>query len=217
MVKDSRTEIKPKNILLFWVLATTLGALVGATVALSLFPTAAFRMNPVGQYGANVFGFAVCLALPFAIGQWLALRRFLKYLGLSTKKDWLWLLVTASGMVATVLPLWSLDARAIAWFPAVVISPLLPGSILLGITQWIFLAYIFGFRNTWMWALLTTLGVILGSFVVLSFYPPLLFMTSSINVFWYTGVALSISSLQVSMLKKLAKIASIRRKKSKDN
>jgi len=214
----------------FWILATTLGALVGAIVAVNLFPTVVFLENPIGRlyynvfrfsvwlallenYGSNVFGFSLCLAIPSSIGQWLALRRFLKYLGASKKQDWLWLLITTVCIVATVLPLWIWSAGAgisiiSILAPYLFIIPLFPGGILLGIMQCLFLSWVFGFKRTWLWILLTTTGVTSGSALVFIFsvllyliIPPFEFV--SMEVLWYTGSALFTSSLQTVALKEL--------------
>ncbi len=213
----NQENIRSRNIWRLWITATTCGAVVGALIAAILFPTPNYPI-----------GFSVCLALPFATGQWLAMHRFLKSIKSSKKQEYIWLLITLLGLIVTMLPFWngSMDAFLNGMGISIdVIIRYVLGSVFLGTTQWLFLAWIFGFRSTWIWIPLTTFGLILGTLfffvIALLFYLILgllmvltLFMIFDWPLFsiftsfftkglWFITFALGISSLQGYFLNRL--------------
>ena len=128
------------------------------------------------------------------------MRRFLSCLGLAKKRSWLWVWLTVIGILVAVLPLWQVGAQAMLRSPMLAIAPLLPGALLLGLLQWLFLARRFGPKKTWPWVPLTLVGVILGTLIALTFSFVLLLILHSIEIPWYGAVAVSVSSLQAIVL-----------------
>ena len=63
-----------------WIIGSGIGAGVGASLVLALFPSAAFGGNPTDQFGWHLVGFALAIGILFAILQWLLLRDVLRWL-----------------------------------------------------------------------------------------------------------------------------------------
>jgi hypothetical protein len=163
--------MKPSTI---WTIGSALGTLIGAVLALILFPSAAFARNPTGQFGWNLVGFALAIGIPMGLSQWWVLRHILK--SRSAKKGLflhLWIPVTSVGIAVMILPLWWYDAEAFLFMPWLVAYPMFPGMILLGVTQWFLLYQLISARFTW--ALLTIMGAAIGSILglVIAFFLPL--------------------------------------------
>lgn len=196
----------PFRIWLVWTLATTLGAAMGAWLAVTNFPGAAFGRNPVGEYGSPVFGFAFCLAAPFAVTQMVALLYFMKLADVAKRRKllWasLWLPITICGIMAMLLPLWAYDV--VFWvIPLLWVRPLLPGSLFLGLAQWLLLYRSFRllgvrFIGGWLWVLLTVFGTAAGSILGMLF---LFFGVASgaiyeIEIIWALMTELAIGASQ---------------------
>ena len=79
----------------------------------------------------------------------------------------LWIPVTVVGVMAMVLPLWAYDAKFFMLIPLAVVVPVLPGAVLTGLLQWAVMAAMA--RPSYLWAVLTVTGVVLGTGVGLFF------------------------------------------------
>jgi len=164
---DSRTRK-------LWVSASAIGALLGALLALVLFPSAAFACHPTGQFGWNLIGFALSVGVPLAISQWLALHSILKYREAARSKLLiLWIPVTSIGIAFMILPLWWTPAEIFFFAPWLAAIKMLPGMIFLGLTQWLLLYWLIS--ASFVWVLLTIMGAAIGStlglFVALFLFP----------------------------------------------
>lgn len=90
-----------------------------------------------------------------------------------------------------LLPLWSVDAAFFAFLPFVVIIPILPGSICLGLGQWFVLsrAIAMGFN----WVPYTIVGVVVGALLGLVIA---LYTQAPIEETWALITGLSIGGFQ---------------------
>ena len=140
-----------------WAAGSAIGLVAGAYIAVSVFPEAGFAMNPTGQFGWNLVGFAAIVAAALALVQWLMLWSFLPGRGVVRL---FWLPATVAGVMAMVLPLWWYDASLFMLMPWVVLLATLPGTALLaglqGLLVWA--ATGAGFR----WFIFTVLGGVIG-------------------------------------------------------
>jgi hypothetical protein len=145
-----------------WTLASAAGTGVGAYLAMRYFPEAGFAKHPTGQYGPYLYGFAVSVALPLALAQFVLLASFLgSYTPGRLVLLLLWIPATAVGVMAMILPLWSWDAFVFAIMPLAVAVVMLPGAVLMGLAQNVILYALFGTRI--YWAALTVVGAVIGS------------------------------------------------------
>ncbi len=169
--RERRSKPNGSRTLWLWVGASGTGALVGARLALTLFPSAAFARNPTGEFGWNLAGFAFSVGIPLAISQWLALRYILRQREAAHSLFLiLWIPVTSIGIAVMILPLWWWNAEAFAFMPWLVAFPMLPGMIVLGLAQWLLMYRLISARS--VWALLTIMGAAIGSILglVASFF-----------------------------------------------
>lgn len=119
-----------------WISSSGIGVLAGASLALFLFPEAAFAVNPTGHFGWHLVGFALSISIPFGLSQWIALRYLLRNRTVSVISSLdLWLPVTAIGIALMILPLWWWDAVVFLYAPWVVVMPMLPGICVLALSQ----------------------------------------------------------------------------------
>lgn len=139
----------------FWIGGSAVGALVGAGLALILFPI-------VGLGGRNLVGFALAIGIAFGISQWLVLRYVPRYRE-EANTSWLvlWIPVTSIGVAAMILPLWWWPAEQSFWQPWLVVLPMLPGMIFLGLVQWFLLYRVIS--ASFIWVVLTIVGAAVGS------------------------------------------------------
>jgi hypothetical protein len=160
--RELRAKLNGSRTLWLWIGGSAIGALVGAWLALTLFPSAAFARNPTGQFGWNLVGFALSIGIPLAISQWLALRCILRYREAAHSLFLvLWIPATSIGIALMILPLWWWNAEQFALMPWLVAFPMLPGMISLGLAQWLLLYRLISGR--FIWALLTIMGAAIGS------------------------------------------------------
>jgi hypothetical protein len=182
--------------LALWVGASAVGALAGAQLALLLFPDAAFGRNPVGQFSWHLIGFALCMGFPVAGLQWLALRHLLRKCEPSRRSSLiLWIPATSIGIALTILPLWWWDAVVFAFLPVVVLVPMLPGMICLGLIQRLLLEGLILTRYSWTIA--TIVGGTIGSIVglIAGFALPI-----PLELTWAFATGAGIGVLQGSVL-----------------
>lgn len=147
-----------------WIGASGAGALVGAAIALFLFPIAAFATNPTGKFGWHLVGFAFSLGIPFALAQYAVLRIAVPDRPqIQASVLALWIPVTSIGLAAMIFPFWWWDAMLFIYMPFMVAVPILPGSFLLAFGQWSILNHQ-GLAGL-SWLALTLLGAVLGVFI----------------------------------------------------
>ena len=188
---------------LIWGGASTLSAGIGVWLAIRMFNPKAFGNNFSNISIVGVLGFAFCMALPVAIAQWIVFPKISRLISLPIKNTWIWLLITIIGLMAIILPCLSVPLETFFYLPFMlfipVIIPVIPGAILLGILQWMYLNSQFKAGPAWTWVLITVVGA--GSGGVISGL--LLWLTGfrlSIEVSWGMTVVLGISSLQGMMM-----------------
>ena len=178
-----------------WICGTGISALVGAGLALILFPSAAFARNPTGQFGWNLVGFALAIGIPFAISQWMILRYFPRYRK-TAKISFLvlWIPVTSIGITLMILPLWWLDVMVLILAPWVVVVKMLPGMIVLGLGQWFVLYRVITAR--FIWVLRTILGAAIGAVLGLAVAIALSLISLPLETTWALVIGASIGALQ---------------------
>lgn len=152
------------NIKSLWTCVSGLGALIGTSIGMRVFPGAAFAANPTGEFGWHLVGFALSVGIFFAILQWIILRLSIESQG-TTKESWtdLWLPVSTLGIAATMLPLWWIPADVLLVQPFIVVISMLPGGFALGLGQRFILSRFTKVKFGWL--VPTSLGVALGGFV----------------------------------------------------
>lgn len=157
-----------------WIFGSGIGAMVGAILALILLPSAGFAVNPTGQFGWNLVGFAFVIGISFAISQWLILTYVPQYRK-AVKTPFLGMLIPVSsiGITLMILPLWWWDATAFMNAPWYVVIPMLPGMIFLGLGQWLVIYGVNVARA--IWALFTIIGAMTGAVIglVMAFFLPI--------------------------------------------
>ena len=160
-----------------WTGASAGGAWAGAHLALSLFPLGGFGRNPTGQFGWYLVGFALTIGLCYATAQFLVLLHVARLSGTqSSKVLLLWVPATALGIAWSIFPLWWIDAWALTLGWLAVFVPMLPGFIVLGMTQWGVLHWAIGMGRDWLAT--TIVGAAIGSVaglaaaLVIYFYMP---------------------------------------------
>ncbi|MDH3413814.1 MAG: hypothetical protein OEM98_15190, partial [Gammaproteobacteria bacterium] len=151
-----------------WIIGSGIGAGVGASLALALFPSAAFGRNPTGQFGWHLVGFALTVGISFSIMQWLLLRNVLRCLKTANISLLiLWIPVTSIGVTFMMLPLWWWDAAIFVFAPHLIVFLMLPGMLFLGLGQWFVLYRVIAAR--FVWVLRTVLGAAAGAVIGLYF------------------------------------------------
>jgi hypothetical protein len=153
---------KPFELILTWALTSGLSAGLGAHVAVRFFPQAGFAQNPTGQYSIALFAFAGLVGLALGSAQYIVLRKFFLYHSRPVDA-WLlwWVPATAIGVLALIVPLYTVDATALLaapWLPALI---MLPGAGILGVGQWLIL-HRHEFREV-RWIVRTVIGTLLGA------------------------------------------------------
>lgn len=145
-----------------WTGASAIATAIGASIAIRYFPEAGFAENPTGEYGPHLIGFAIWVGLSLAIVQCLVLATLLQtYTATRFFLLITWVPITTAGIVAMMMPLWWRSAMLFSVAPWMVIFPLLPGTVLLGLGQWLILFLLFKAR--FVWVTLTVLGVVIGA------------------------------------------------------
>jgi hypothetical protein len=147
---------------LFWIIASTIGANIGASQAVQRFPEAGFARNPTGQFGWYLVGFSLTVGLAIAIAQLLVLAVALK----SNPLRWtlvlvFWIPCTSVGIAAMMLPLWWWDASILTGVPWVAPVPLLPGAALLALMQKLLLGEWAG--EGLQWVARSLVGLVIGT------------------------------------------------------
>lgn len=148
-----------------WAIVSGAATAAGAVLAILVFPEAGFARNPTGMFGWHLVGFASLVGGSLAIGQWFVLRRIpaVRTAGRPVVTA-LWIPLTTIGIIATVLPLWSVDAMVLTIVPLAVVVPVMPGIVFLGAAQWSILYLLTGANSNWILATIAgaTLGTIVG-------------------------------------------------------
>jgi hypothetical protein len=180
-----------------WVFGSGIGTLVGAGLALSMFPGAAFGRNPIGQFGWNLVGFSLAIGIPIALSQWLILRYVLRYRETAnTSFLILWIPVTSIGLVSMILPLWWWSAAEFLFFPPIVVVPMFPGMIILGLGQWLILRQLIA--ATFTWVVRTIIGAAIGA--LFGFLVVRLAFPIPLEAMWAFVIMVSIAALQWTAL-----------------
>jgi len=191
------TKQTASRVLWLWIGGSGIGALVGAILVLTLYPSAAFGRNPTGRFGWHLVGFALAIGIPFAISQWLILRYVLRYRKrVNIPFLVLWIPVTSIGFTFMILPLWWWDAEVFFFAPWYVVVPMLPGMIFLGLGQWFVLYRAITAR--FIWVLFTMLGAVTGA--VLGLVAAFILFPLPLEATWAFVVGASIGALQGSVL-----------------
>jgi hypothetical protein len=155
---------EPVNIKARWIGVSGLGALIGVSIAMVLFPGAAFAENPTGQFGWHLVGFALSVGIPFALAQWMLLHTTVQHK--KAMSGWLsaiWLIFSAAGIAAILLPLWWMPWGQVLLAPYKTVSVMIPGSLVLALGQWFVLGRIGESSVAFVW--LTCLGVAIGGYL----------------------------------------------------
>ena len=182
-----------------WIWGTGIAALVGAGLAVTLFPSAAFGRNPTGQFDWKLVGFALAIGIPFAVSQWLTLRfvpRYRKTANISFLV--LWIPITSIGITLMMLPLWWTDAVVFFVAPWTAAIVMLPGMIFLGLGQWLVLYRVITARIIWVLRTIAgaAIGAVLGLVVAFGFS----FLSLPLEATWAFVLGASIGALQRSAL-----------------
>ncbi len=205
---EHRTKWRASLTRWLWMGGSGVAAWVGANWALTLFPGGELFVSDaadsgihhnVGQFSWHLIGLALVVGLPFAIFQCLILLYVPKYReALNTLVLALWIPVTTIGIAIMLLPLRSIDAMLLFMAPWLILLPMLPGMLFLGVAQWFILYQVISARGTWV--LRTITGAIIGSVVgfVVAF-----FMSDSEWAFeltWVSMIGAGIGVLQGNAL-----------------
>lgn len=142
MSGENRVEIgttdksAPYGVRLVWTCGSALGTLIGAIGALTFYPGAAFGVNPTGQFGRHLVGFATLIGASLGISQWAILLHLLKPTNATNRLlPHLWIPATAMGINPMLLPLWWRDGAVFILVPWMSAVPMIPGIVLLGVAQ----------------------------------------------------------------------------------
>ncbi len=156
-----------------WMGGSGVAAWVGADWAPTLFPGVELFVSDaagstvrsrVGQFSWHLVGLALAVGLPLAVFQCLILLYVPRYReALNTLVLALWIPVTSIGIAVMILPIRWVDAMGSFMAPWLIVMPMLPGMIFLGLGQWIILYQVIAAQGTWI--LRTITGVIIGSLV----------------------------------------------------
>jgi hypothetical protein len=170
---ERRTKWRASLTRWIWMGGSGVATWVGADWALSLFPGVELFVSDaggstvqsnVGQFSWHLVGFALAVGLPFAIFQCLILLYVPRYReALNTLVLALWIPVTSIGIAVMILPLHWFDAMLFFMQPWLIVSPMLPGMLFLGVAQWFILYQAISARGTWV--LRTVIGAVIGSLV----------------------------------------------------
>lgn len=146
-----------------WILASGLGAGIGAALACTIFPEAGFAENPTGLFSWKLVGFAATIGATFGLFQAGALGALLG------DRSWrariaamLWLPASAIGIAAMIFPLWWTDAELLLMLPIAVPIAMAPGVMVLAAGQGL-LAYSIAPSSNWF--LRTVAGAAIGGLV----------------------------------------------------
>ena len=157
-------ETSNKLTALFWIIASTIGAGIGASQAMQRFPEAGFAQNPTGQFGWYLVGFSLTVGLAIAIAQWLVLAAFMRSRPLRGAFVLvLWIPFTSIGVAAMMLPLWWWNASTLTAMPWIAPVPLLPGAVLLAVMQKLLLGEWAG--EGYQWVARSLIGLVIGTLV----------------------------------------------------
>ena len=144
-----------------WVVGSSVGSLVGASLALWMF-----RYVDVFYSIWFLFRFAIIIGIAIALSQWLMLHYVSRHIKkANTLILFLWIPVTSIGIAFLILPmglaLTPTDySELAALFTAIY---MLPGILFLGLSQWVILRQIMTARFTW--AVNTIIGTATGLIV----------------------------------------------------
>lgn len=200
-----------------WILFSTASAAIGTIIAVYAFSTATLEPKPHRfhewyPYGLDTYGFVLSVALTFSVAQWFALRKISQMLRLSFKREWLWILATAIGIVAMLLRPVGLETYIFLEAPATFsLFFLTPGLTVLALAQWSYLTWCINAKITWLWVPFTMLGTLLGSsvfwglasfFLIDSGYYS--YSPEWTNIGWATASALGMSSFQSLAIVRMA-------------
>ena len=145
---------------LAWILTTSVGGGAGAFLACRFFPSAAFEVNPVGNYGWHLVGFAAAVGLGFAVPPLFVLASMPRLRTLRGTCAMVgWIPATAAGVMIMLLPLWDVLGSYLL-FPPLLWLMAGPGTVVLALGQWALLGIALGERTEWLWR--TVLGALAG-------------------------------------------------------
>lgn len=180
------------RIRLLWACLGSIALALGAALAIAAVPEARFGASPTGQFRWYLVTFALYVAIPFAIAQWIGLvlvlpRRNMRQVFISV----LWIPATCAGVLAMLLPMWWWSASLFTDMPIGVVIPLLPGAAVLGACQAFVLRILVGMGRYWL--ISTILGAAFGSVVGLIIA---MNVDNALEVAWALITGLGIASLQ---------------------
>ena len=172
----------------YWTFASFLGALIGATAALALFPSAGFDRDPTSEFNSVLLWFDFTVGFCFAVAQGLVLVNVTKPKA-KLVLFVLWVAASTAGVVLMLIPLWVIDAMWFAFAPYAAFWPLLPGMIALALLQWLILYACFS-ASPW-WIARTVFGGAIGAVLGLVVY-----YLSGTEIIWVAMTGGSIGFLQ---------------------
>ena len=191
----------------WWIGISGLGALIGATTAVALFPGAAFAENPTGQFDWHLVGFALSIGMSFALAQWLLLSNLVAdKRAMNTFLTALWLIASTAGIVAILFPLWWMPWGQVILAPHMTVAVMIPGSLVLGFGQRMVLGQLGKASNRYVW--LTCFGVAAGGYLGLIGAFLLIYLSNGllpINHTWALLFGLIVGAFQCRPLEKTIK------------
>lgn len=190
-------SIKKCQLSMAWITGSGVASLIGSIFAVITFPDAKFGINPTGQFGWHLVGFAFSIGLPLSIVQWCVLRQVpVDRDSIDTLLLYLWIPITSIAVTGMILPLWWVDAEVLFIVPWTVVYPMIPGMVALGFFQWGILHQVFGAR--FRWVPLTIMGAAIGAMVGL--IAAFIFHPIPLECTWATLAGISIASVQAATL-----------------
>jgi len=158
-------NIRNLRIAWLWIGSSAVGFLVGAVLAGMAFPSPPIDPGAMegikNQYDWREAAYALTVAVPFAISQWLVLRYLLAaYEVPGQAKSVLWIGVTCIGIAAMIF---LMPIGLPMLFLPMIVEPMFPGIVLLGLGQWLVLRLLIKAR--FFWPLLTIVGAVLGTYL----------------------------------------------------
>ncbi len=188
--------MKELRILILWVFLGSIALAFGASLAIDAVPEGRFGVSPTGQFRWYLVRFALFVAVPFAIAQWVGLLLSLPSRGLERILiSVLWLPATCVGVLAMLLPMWWWSASMFADMPIGVAVPVLPGAVVLGGCQALVMQMLAGSGRYWLMSTLlgAAFGTVLGLAVAVNF-------EGALEVAWALITGLGITSFQAPAL-----------------
>lgn len=161
MYRKGKWQMKKIWILVLWACLGSIALAFGAALAIDAVPEARFGVSPTGEFRWYLVTFALYVAVPFSIAQWVGLLLALPARNLQKLlTSVLWLPATCAGVLAMLLPMWWWSAGMFMDMPLGVAIPILPGAAILGACQALILRLLVG--NGRYWIMSTLLGAAFG-------------------------------------------------------